>query len=207
MSHLHADNVKVEDANEEILVTDGTMVHNLHKDTFYIPDPTLSFVGTPYYVATFTLFEFQAITIAALYSGRADLPSVEEMRKDYADKIARKGAGRNFHSLKDEEQDYVRDLIEWVNAKGVNEPIEGHTQAWIEEDKLRFAKIKAMFQVPEKVEALGPLQAGFFGRAAVPEKLVEDMVEGAGACLAEEEKLVFLGAGFPHFQRQQEVSR
>lgn len=42
---LHNDSAKPEDADEKVLVTDGTQVHNLHKDIFYIPDPTLSFVG------------------------------------------------------------------------------------------------------------------------------------------------------------------
>jgi hypothetical protein len=56
LQEYHDDETSPADANETVLVTDGTQVHNLHKDIFYIPDPTLVFVGVPYYTATFTLF-------------------------------------------------------------------------------------------------------------------------------------------------------
>jgi hypothetical protein len=99
---LHEDFTPVEDANETVLVTDGTQVHNLHRDIFYIPDPTLAFVGVPFYVATFTFFEFQAIVVAAVFSGRAWLPSKEEMQDEYRERSRRKGYGRLFHSLKED---------------------------------------------------------------------------------------------------------
>jgi len=148
---LHSDETAPEDADEKILVTDGTMVHNLHKDIFYLPDPTLTFVGTSYYVATFTLFEFQAIAVAAVFSGKAVLPTPDEMRREYKEKVAQKGAGREFHSLKNQEKEYVRDLVTWLNERGVGEPIEGHTERWLEEEKLRMEKIKKMFEAKEAI--------------------------------------------------------
>ncbi|KAJ3136346.1 hypothetical protein HK100_001851 [Physocladia obscura] len=50
---------------DTVLVTDGTWVHNLHQDLFYIPDPTLAFVGVCFHIPT-TFFEFQALAIARL---------------------------------------------------------------------------------------------------------------------------------------------
>lgn len=119
-----------------LLVTDGTMTHNLHKDIFYIPDPTLSFIGVPFHCATFSLFEFQAIALAAVYAGRARLPSTDAMRAEYNERLGRKGPGRSFHSLITEELDYVRNLVEWINTDDPRgEVVEGHTVSWIEERK------------------------------------------------------------------------
>lgn len=119
-----------------LLITDGTMTHNLHKDIFYIPDPTLSFIGVPFHCATFSLFEFQAIALAAVYAGRARLPPADAMRAEYNERLGRKGPGRGFHSLMMEEVEYVRSLVEWINADDPRgEVVEGHTVSWIEERK------------------------------------------------------------------------
>ena len=58
LRQYHNDDMDAASASDTVLVTDGTQIHNLHKDIFYIPDPSLAFVGVPYYTATFTLFEF-----------------------------------------------------------------------------------------------------------------------------------------------------
>lgn len=133
LSELHSDNVEPQNANETALVTDGKQVHNLHKDIFYIPDPSLAFIGVPYYVATFTLFEFQAIAIAATFAGKAVLPTQEEMRDEYNARVAAKGYGRNFHSLKDQDASYANELLNWINAdleKIGEKTWEGHTKEW-----------------------------------------------------------------------------
>lgn len=145
---LHNDCLSVEDADERCLVTDGTQVHNLHKDIFYIPDPTLAFIGIPFYSATFTMFEFQAITLAAMYTGRTKFPRTENMRKEYRDKIERKGYGRLFHSVRDREVEYVDELLAWINqdcaANGVP-PIQGYTAKWRSERTVAREKIAKWF--------------------------------------------------------------
>lgn len=133
LPHLHDDSMPIHEASASptILVTDGTQFHNLHKDIFYIPDPTLIFVGVPYYTATFTLFEFQAMVVAAVLAGHADLPSEADMRAEYEARVTAKGYGRGFHSLRDKEMEYVNELLNWVNAEGVRRgrsPIQGHTE-------------------------------------------------------------------------------
>lgn len=133
LRELHYDSMSAQHADDHVLVTDGTQMHNLHKDIFYIPDPTLSFVGVPYYSATFSLFEFQAMAVAAVYAGRANLPSRGAMREAYRERLQRKGHGRRFHSMLGEEVEYVQDLVSWINEDGAAQgakPVEGHTQSW-----------------------------------------------------------------------------
>ncbi|KAJ5227577.1 uncharacterized protein N7469_007583 [Penicillium citrinum] len=138
-----------DNSSETALVTDGSQVHNLHHDIFYIPDPTLAFVGIPFYTATFTLFEFQAIAVAAVFSQTVRLPSKEDMRLVYREKIATKGLGRSFHSLKGEEEAYVKTLLKWVNFERTTrglDPIEGHTATWLEEKKAQVERLTLIFQ-------------------------------------------------------------
>ncbi|KAL4769359.1 major facilitator superfamily domain-containing protein [Aspergillus nidulans var. acristatus] len=151
LADYHNDRLSPAEADETILVTDGTQAHNLHKDIFYIPDPTLAFVGVPFYTATFTLFEFQAITAANVFSGIAELPSKQEMRAEYNEKLKRKGHGKRFHSLKDVEEDYVNDLLEWINRPRVRmglTPIEGYTENWQEAKEAQRERLKAFFESP-----------------------------------------------------------
>jgi cation diffusion facilitator CzcD-associated flavoprotein CzcO len=148
LREYHDDFLKAEQADERILVTDGTQVHNLHKDIFYIPDPTLAFVGTSYYVATMSFFEFQAIAVAAVFSGRAKLPSEEEMREEYRAKVVNKGYGRAFHALHGIEAETVRELVEWINADAELSgapKIQGHSDEWIKEDEVKLEKLRKRF--------------------------------------------------------------
>ena len=148
LRNYHNDNVTASEASDTILVTDGTQIHNLHKDIFYIPDPTLSFIGVPYYTATFTLFEFQAIVLAAVLSGQANLPSQCEMRAEYLEKLRRKGSGKTFHSLKNEEVRYVSSLVDWVNRDGERvgaQPVEGHTEKWHVANRERLKMMEERF--------------------------------------------------------------
>lgn len=133
LRQYHNDFVGLDDADGAVIVTDGTQMHNLHKDIFYIPDTTLAFIGVPYYVATFSLFEYQAIAVAAVFSGKAKLPERNDMKEEYRQRLSNKGSGKAFHSLKNEEVEYVNSLVEWINRDGEfygGNPVEGHSQGW-----------------------------------------------------------------------------
>jgi cation diffusion facilitator CzcD-associated flavoprotein CzcO len=152
LSSYHDDSADVKDANETVLVTDGTQVHNLHKDIFYIPDPTLSFVGLPTFVSSFTLFEFQAIAVTAVLSGKAFLPSDSEMRKEYQEECKKRRPGRAFHSLFNLnvplEVNYVKDLVEWLNddAKVTGgKQIEGHSEMWLTTYTQHIERLRDLF--------------------------------------------------------------
>ncbi|KAK5729756.1 hypothetical protein LTR17_011722 [Elasticomyces elasticus] len=145
MRQYHADGVEPEDADERVLVTNGQVTHNLHKDIFYIPDPSLVFLGVPYHTATFTLFEFQAMAVAAVLSGAVSLPSETAMRDEYRNRVQMKGAGRTLHSLKgvNQEPEYVADLVVMVNAE--KSLMVGHTAKWLEAYARRRARQEFLF--------------------------------------------------------------
>ncbi|KAF2707101.1 MFS general substrate transporter [Pleomassaria siparia CBS 279.74] len=147
LNHLHSDDTPAERAGDTLLVTDGLQLHNLHKDIFYIQDPSLVFVGVPYFTATFTLFEFQAMVVAKVLSGQAKLPSQAAMRTEYQQRVEAKGYGKAFHSLRDREVEYVNDIIGFVNSdlEGSGVPrLEGHTAIWHKAKAEQKAKMKLM---------------------------------------------------------------
>ena len=100
----------------------------------------------PYFTANFTLFEFQAIAVAAVLGGWADLPAEVEMRRQYQEKLKEKGFGKSFHSLMGKEVDYVNELLEWVNSDGERwsrPKWSGHTEEWhrAKEDQMEKFKV------------------------------------------------------------------
>jgi cation diffusion facilitator CzcD-associated flavoprotein CzcO len=61
--------VSKEEADDEVVITsDGCTTHNLHRDLFYIPDPSLVFVGVPYHASAFSLFDFQGRVLARVFA-------------------------------------------------------------------------------------------------------------------------------------------
>lgn len=147
---LHDDSLAAKDAGPRLLVSsEGTMTHNLHKDIFYIEDPTLAFVGVPYHIATFSLFDFQSIVVARVLSGKARLPSRKDMRQLYTKRIDEKGAGREFHSLGGDgvEEGYVKNLVDWVNEDADRLAIgrvQGHSEEWVNAHRAMKKKFKAI---------------------------------------------------------------
>jgi len=151
LPQFHADTTPVDEADDTVLVTDGTQFHNLHKDVFYINDPTLVFIGVPFFTATFTLFEFQAMVVAKVLSGQAKLPSKEAMRSEYDKRVKTKGYGKAFHSLRDQEADYVNGLLAWVNAdleKAGKNILDGHSSKWHTARVDSLERMKALFAMP-----------------------------------------------------------
>ncbi|KAF5004870.1 hypothetical protein FDECE_8652 [Fusarium decemcellulare] len=151
-----------DNATPQVLVTsEANMVHNLHKDIFYVEDPSLSFVGIPYYVATFSVFDFQAQAIARVVTGKTRLPPKQELRDEYNSKVSLRGRGRNFHSLAEEgaELAYVKDIVDSVNRGSQDsnfEPMEGHTKEWLDTHRA-YKERKKLFRQGELKE-LPPLK-------------------------------------------------
>jgi MFS transporter, ACS family, pantothenate transporter len=163
LSQYHQDETPAKDADGEVLVTDGTQMHNLHKDIWYMRDPSLAFVGVPYNSANFSLFEFQAMAVAAVLSGRAKLPSEEDMRSEYQKRVEEKGFGKPFHALNLTDDEYANDLLDWLNRDGAAlglPPIPGHTQEWHEARK--------EFMERKKVLLAGLGRGGPFEEGPIP---------------------------------------
>jgi ACS family pantothenate transporter-like MFS transporter len=152
-THYSPANTPPTAASPTTLITDGIQLHNLHKDIFYIPDPTLLFIGVPYFTATFTLFEFQAMVAAKVVSGKVQLPAEEEMRGEYEERVQKKGYGKAFHSLREAEGEYVDELVGWANEQlQEGERLKGHTEAWKEGKREQVERIKAMFAAGGNVQ-------------------------------------------------------
>lgn len=96
------------------LITNGVKLHNLYHDMFFIPCPSLAFVGVPF--ATFPFLELQARTIAAVWSGESSLPSEDEMFAEYADRAARYEDGELYTRGVDGEVQYVRETQSWAGG-------------------------------------------------------------------------------------------
>ncbi|KAI1458486.1 MFS general substrate transporter [Annulohypoxylon moriforme] len=97
-----------EDADEKVLITsDGYITHNLHKDIFYIPDPSLAFIGVSHLVSTFSLFDFQAQVAAKVFAGQARLPPKSVMKEEHRERKARFQPGERFHSMFAAEDAYI----------------------------------------------------------------------------------------------------
>jgi hypothetical protein len=148
LPELHHDDLAAEQADSTVLVTDGLQLHNLHQDIFYIPDPTITFVGVPAYTATFSFFEFQSIAVAAVISSHAFLPSETEMRTEYEEKVKEKGYGRSFHSLiRGQDVPYVEALTEWLNRDAETtggRKVEPYSEEWKKEKALFFEKYRTL---------------------------------------------------------------
>lgn len=141
----HNDSISSSQTDPHVLITDGYQTHNLHKDIFYIPDPTLSFIGIPLHTATFSFFEFQAAALAQVFGGKVALPGEKAMREEYHSRLERKGSGRGFHSMKGDGQEvaYVRELVEWVNGEEEG-LMQGHSRKWFESYARRLERVALM---------------------------------------------------------------
>jgi cation diffusion facilitator CzcD-associated flavoprotein CzcO len=113
-------------ADQTPLFPPGFKVADLYEHMFYIPKPTLAFVGLPKMTATFIVAEAQSAVVARVFSGRIDLPERAEMRRwnqQYLVRHKRKSrSDANYHTLstKDEEdKDYVNSLQRWSGQRGI----------------------------------------------------------------------------------------
>ncbi|GME53094.1 Thiol-specific monooxygenase [Neofusicoccum parvum] len=116
------------------LKTPNRRVPGLYLHVFDIAEPTLAFVGA---VSGFTFkaFEYQAVAVARLFAGRAELPEPDAMRKWEADHLALRGEGKPFYTLAPDFEQYFEAL-----RKVAGEPAEGTTgrvlppfdQAWLD---------------------------------------------------------------------------
>ncbi|KAI1138653.1 FAD/NAD(P)-binding domain-containing protein [Hypoxylon sp. FL0543] len=134
LGDLEKPSVRWQDADEKTLITsDGYITHNLHKDIFYIPDPTLAFIGVSHLVSTFSLFDFQAQVAAKVFAGQARLPPTSVMKEEHRERKARFQPGDRFHSMFAAEDAYIEKVLNWVNGDLVRaglDPLPGMDEEW-----------------------------------------------------------------------------
>ena len=130
------------------LISTGDRVQGLYKHIWYIPDPTLVFVGIPYKIIPFRTVQGQAAAIARVWAHRLDLPSEIEMCRWEESRIAECGTGKKFHTFQvPEDFKYHNEMMQWAscaqeNANGVLPPIWTEKDTWT---RTRFAAIKKAF--------------------------------------------------------------
>jgi cation diffusion facilitator CzcD-associated flavoprotein CzcO len=83
------------------ITSDGSYVHKLYQQTFYVEDPSLVFMGLPKQVIPFPTFQNQAIVVAKVWAQKLSLPSREVMRQDEFARLEKKGfEPTKYHSFK-----------------------------------------------------------------------------------------------------------
>ncbi|ORY04520.1 FAD/NAD(P)-binding domain-containing protein [Basidiobolus meristosporus CBS 931.73] len=95
------------------ILSNGFSVHNIYEQVFYIPNPTLAFVGLPNKIAPFPLFQYQATWISKVLSRKVKLPSVEEMTQSYKQELA-EWKGKKFHVFRTREVDYCNRISKYT---------------------------------------------------------------------------------------------
>ncbi|CAG9986813.1 unnamed protein product [Clonostachys byssicola] len=124
----------LEEADEKAVTTgDARTVHNLHEDIFYIPDPTLAFIGVTQFASTFSLYDFQAQVLAAVFAGRVRLPSEASMKAEQKHRKSRVLPGTLLNSIFLLDDVVIRRLLDWVNKDlkaGGFKPLSGPDAEW-----------------------------------------------------------------------------
>jgi hypothetical protein len=134
LPQYHADGA-TDKSKSSLLVTDGSGVLNLYRDIFFIPDPTLAFLGLSVNVSAFSCFEYQALAAAHVFAQQARIPDKAALREAYDNMVATKGEGKFSHYLgREGERIYVAETVKWLNDhadKFGGKHIKGHSEAWI----------------------------------------------------------------------------
>ncbi|KUJ07721.1 FAD/NAD(P)-binding domain-containing protein [Mollisia scopiformis] len=137
---LEAPSMPLQDADEKVIITaDYRTVHNLHEDIFYIPDPTLAFIGVSHFASTFSLYDFQAQVLATVFAGRVRLPSQPAMEVEQMRRKSRVLPGTFLNSIFLLDDFVIRRLLEWVNqdlVAGGFEALRGPDPKWRDEFKV-----------------------------------------------------------------------
>lgn len=140
-----------------IIDAEGTLVHNLHRQMFYIPDPSLAFLVLPKLIVPMPLAESQAAVLSRVFSGKMKLPDKETMTSEYLKELEMKG--KEFHNLKfPADADYCKSLQEWIDLNGLSD-YGLHAPTWSKEkyeDRSRSGSMKSdrIFEVIEHANNL-----------------------------------------------------
>jgi ACS family pantothenate transporter-like MFS transporter len=92
------------------------------------------------------------MAVAAAFSGRAKLPSEEQMRREYEERVQSKGLGKKFHNLRGKDAEYVNELLDWVNRDS-GEHIPGHSDTWHLSKAAQEERFKMLFEASKAMES------------------------------------------------------
>ena len=90
--------------------SDGRVVEGLIRQLYAKDDPTLAFIGLPWSILPFPLFEDQLHYLLGLYSGKFSLSHEEFEEEAKAEEDLREEKGIYYHKLSDSQWEYRRDF-------------------------------------------------------------------------------------------------
>lgn len=97
-----------------LVTSQGRLVTNLYKHMFYIPEPSLCFIGVPLTVAPFPLIYQQCAFAARVLAGQKELPSkqimYDELSGEHELHARRGGTVRYFHKFEMRQFKYLDEL-------------------------------------------------------------------------------------------------
>jgi hypothetical protein len=128
-------------------------VHHLYRDSFYLPDPTLAFVGLSINTSAFSFFEYQSIAVARVWARQAALPNFARRWSWYERRVDETGGGVWTHFMgKEGERRYVAETVDWLNrdAQWSGAPqVQGHSEEWVRESDASVGRMAKRFGMTE----------------------------------------------------------
>jgi len=99
------------------LVTDGTHIRSLHAEVFYIEEPTLCFMDMNTGMQSFTFAEYNSVAFSKVWSGKAFLPSTQEMWRMYDEHVKERGGYSRFFQYLGpvRTNEYIGYFMAWLN--------------------------------------------------------------------------------------------
>ena len=108
-----------------LATVDDNWVRSLYRQLILCTNPRLAFIGLPFRIVPFPLFQRQARWFARILNGAFPLPTLAERRAERAKEIrALRAAGkpqRHYHFLGDRQVDYLNDLAKQCGDAPVTE--------------------------------------------------------------------------------------
>lgn len=128
-----------------LVIDDGSSIHELFKQIFYIYDPSLAFIGLPQMVVPMPLCEYQSLLVAKYFAGKLELPDTSIMLEEYKKEIESKGLSTAFHKFGfPGEVNYCNDLKKYVDEHSTDlaglRPKEWTERLYNERDKIMEVK-------------------------------------------------------------------
>ncbi|XP_011552845.2 senecionine N-oxygenase isoform X1 [Plutella xylostella] len=105
------------------IAVEENCVEPLYKHQVNIHHPTMCFIGVPYYVCAFSMFDLQVRYYVRSMNGSFRLPSKEQMfvhwEEEKSDRAARGYTKRQAHMMGPDQEKYYASLAEEANTKGL----------------------------------------------------------------------------------------
>ena len=134
---------------DQAIKVDDDWVHPLYQDVILPELPSLGFIGLPFLIIPFPIFEIQAKWCARQLTGRFNLPAEQAMHQSVRDRqqlLNRRGVlQRHFHRLGDQQFNYFNQLA--VQC-GEPELPEWFVLSWRDVGKLREQNMLGYKDIP-----------------------------------------------------------